>query len=401
MRIPQEHTQEILTPQHQRRIIILNYLSFASLGLMGGAFGPGLPTLARQMNVGLDIAGVLVSGNSVGYLIASLTAGPLMDSLGRRPVYLTALGLAAMSQLAFLGVPSLTFGLLVALFGGLGKGSMNVASHVVVGDAAPENRSAALNRLHVFFGAGALMGPTLTGYSLKSLDSLWLAFGLIAALTLLSAVGLTLTPLPSPAVTPKSAVSNVRAVIGNRRFWGLAAFFFLYVGVEVGVGTWTFAFLREGLDSGVTLASWAASGFFLALTGGRLAGSRLAGRQLADEKLVLLSLGGAVGGGLLLWAGGAAQTALLLVGGVLAVGFCFGPVFPTAMSVAQRRYAESAGTVVGLLTAMGSLGIVAIPWLQGWLLARRGLTWGAAVTATGAAALLTVASVAIRQRPDK
>jgi MFS family permease len=93
-------------PQHRRRIIDLNHASFLTLGLGGSAIGPSLPTLAGWMDVSLDAAGGLVSGLSLGYMIAGLTAGLLADVLGRRPVYLAALGIQALSLLAFVAIPS-------------------------------------------------------------------------------------------------------------------------------------------------------------------------------------------------------------------------------------------------------------------------------------------------------
>jgi len=385
-------------PQHRQRIIALNYASFLTLGLGSSAIGPSLPKLAGQTGVGLDAAGGLVSSLSAGYMIAGLTAGPLADVLGRRPVYLVALATQALGLLAIVAIPDLATGLLVAFLLGLGQGSIDISSHVVTGDVVGEERGAALNRLHLFYGAGALIGPALAGYGLDALDSLWAAFAPIAALTLLIALGVAFTPLSVHTPTHKSAASNAKAVIGSRTFWALAVFFFLYVGVEVGVGTWTFAFLSEGLATEVTLASWATSGFYLALTASRLIGSRLAGRRVADEKLVLLSIGGATAGALLLWTAGASAATPMLIIAVLLVGFCFGPVYPTTMGVAQQRHAEAIGTTVGLLTMGAGLGATSVPWLQGWLLTRGGLPWGAAATAIGTLALLAVAIVAIPQR---
>ena len=129
-------------PQRYRRIVALNYLSFLSLGLISGVFGPSLPSLARRMDIGLGMAGGLISGLSVGYLIGGLVAGAVADAFGRRPVYLTALGLTGISLLAILSAPSLAMGLLAAFFLGLGQGSIDVVVHVVTGDATLEDRGA-------------------------------------------------------------------------------------------------------------------------------------------------------------------------------------------------------------------------------------------------------------------
>jgi len=122
---------------------------------------------------------------------------------------------------------------------------------------------------------------------------------------------------------------------------------------------------------------------------------------VSDERLVLLGIGGAIGGAALLWAAGASAAVPAFVVAVLLMGFCFGPVYPTAMGVAQQRYAATIGTAVGLLTVGGSLGATSLPWLQGWLLARGGLLWSVAATGAGTAALLAVAAAAIPQRGEK
>jgi MFS family permease len=47
------------------------------------------------------------------------------------------------------------------------------------------------------------------------------------------------------------------------------------------------------------------------------------------------------------------------------VGFGCGPVFPTALAMINNRYPEARGTASGTLMAIGTLGAVALPWLQG------------------------------------
>jgi len=388
-------------PRQHQRIITLNYTSFLTLGLIGSTIGPSLPTLARQMDVGLDAAGGLVSSLSVGYLIAGLTAGPIVDALGRRPVYLASLGIQTFSLLSILFAPSLAMGMLAFFLLGLGQGGIDIAVHVIIGDAAGQKRGAALNRVHIFFGLGGLVGPIVTGYGLKMLGNSWPSFASFSLLTLLILCGVILTPLPTRRQASQSAATNTKSVLARGTFWILALFFVLCVGVEVGIGTWIFAFLSKGLDAQITLASWSASGFYLAITAGRLAGSKFAGRQARDVKLVLIGLGGALGGLLLLWTGGMFSSVWLFIAGVLVVGFCFGPVYPTAMGLTQQRFPSAAGTAIGLITAGASLGAVSIPWLLGWLLTHNGLLWSVAAAGMFTLILLSVGVAAIPQRRQK
>jgi MFS family permease len=137
----------------------------------------------------------------------------------------------------------------------------------------------------------------------------------------------------------------------------------------------------------VTLASWAASGFYLALTLGRLIGARLVDRRVTAERMVLIGLSGAVAATALLWIGAEMAALTLFFACVVLVGLCFGPIYPTTMGLVQRRYPDAIGTAVGLITTGASVGAMFIPWFQGWLLTNQGLTWSIGVTIAGLALL--------------
>src|SRR5258708_29131695 len=47
------------------------------------------------------------------------------------------------------------------------------------------------------------------------------------------------------------------------------------------------------------------------------------------------------------------------------VGIGCGPVFPTALAMVSVLFPEARGAVSGVLLALGDLGAVALPWLQG------------------------------------
>jgi fucose permease len=71
-------------------------------------------------------------------------------------------------------------------------------------------------------------------------------------------------------------------------------------------------------------------------------------------------------------------------------GFCAGPIFPVAITLAQQRFPEAGGTIAGLLMSVGNLGVIAIPWLQGQV--GRGESGGMQVTLI---ATLIVAALAV------
>ncbi|MFZ5915730.1 MAG: MFS transporter [Chloroflexota bacterium] len=384
-------------PALRTRIVALSYASFVLLGLVGTAVGPSLPTLAHQMGVGLDTAGGLVSSLSMGYLFAGLIAGPLIDALGRRPIFLAALGLQALSLPAVLLAPRMALGMLAMFFLGLGQGSIDIAVHVVVGDTASQNRGAALNRVHFFFGLGGLAGPVLAGQSLSALGSLWPAFVSFLSLNLMLFLGVAMTPLSPGQQARPTTRARPTTLLRSRVFWLAVSFFVLYVGLEVGIGTWTFTFLNKGLHTTVTLASWAASGFYLALTLGRLTAARLVDRRVTGERMVLIGLSGAAAATALLWVGAEMSAITLFFAGVMLVGFCFGPIYPTAMGWVQRRYPDAIGTAVGLITTSASVGAMLMPLFQGWLLTNHGLSWSIGAALVGLVLLWGVGASLMRR----
>jgi fucose permease len=159
----------------------------------------------------------------------------------------------------------------------------------------------------------------------------------------------------------------------------------LYVGVENGVASWTTVYLERTTALDQAIAALATSGFWLALTAGRVAAA-FAGAWLAAERMLLLTLTGALAGGALLAA--STGSAALTIAAVLLLGFCFGPVFPTALAIATAAFRRAPGTAASVVVAMGSAGGTLLPWLQGVLLERAGPAASVLLVAAGTLAML-------------
>jgi fucose permease len=123
----------------------------------------------------------------------------------------------------------------------------------------------------------------------------------------------------------------------------------------------------------------------LALTGGRVAGALL-GARVAAGVLLHLSLAGALADAVLLAI--SPGNAALTVMAVILIGFCFGPIFPTALSIVTATFRRAPGTAVSVVVAMGSLGGMLLPWAQGALLESRGPAASVVLVAAGTLAML-------------
>lgn len=82
--------------------------------------------------------------------------------------------------------------------------------------------------------------------------------------------------------------------------------------------------------------------------------------------------------------------AALTVVAVLLIGFCFGPIFPTALSIVTATFRRAPGTAASVVVAMGSLGGMLLPWIQGALLESRGPSSSVLLVAAGAVAMLAL-----------
>jgi fucose permease len=143
--------------------------------------------------------------------------------------------------------------------------------------------------------------------------------------------------------------------------------FFIYVGAEIGLGTWTYSLLTEARGVDLALAGFFVGSYWATFTVGRVAAGLFA-RRVGVHLLVMGGLVGALlGTGLLIW--NPSEFANLLA--VALIGLSIAPIFPAMMSGTRFRVGDhyAANTIGMQMTAAGFGGAV-IPSLMG-ILARQ------------------------------
>jgi fucose permease len=140
--------------------------------------------------------------------------------------------------------------------------------------------------------------------------------------------------------------------------------FFMYVGAEVSLGTWTYSLLVESRGINPTLAGLCAGSNWATFTVGRVLAGLYASR-VGVNALVLGGLAGALLGAASLAWNPSEVTNLLAVA---LIGFAIAPIFPAFMSgTSQRVGAHVAANTIGMQMTMTGLGIAVIPSLLGVL----------------------------------
>ena len=379
-------------PPHLARLHFACFASIFCVGVWATSFGPALPFLADDMGMSLGAAGLLLTSLFAGSITASGAIFFRLHRINNRELDAAGLAMAA-AGLVLLGVAGhWGVGLVAAAILGAGDGLVIAAVHGIMATTS-DDAPRAMNRLNLFFAVGAIAGPLWSGAMLDITGEAAYVYAGVGALAV-AATAYTLS-VPRPPAGESREAGAGEAVIHTELLL-MAAVLFLYVGAEIGLGSWVSSYAREAADAGIMAAALMTSGYWAALLIGRLVTSRLLADGHEAAAILVIAIAGA----------GLASAVLALFGGTLAIGAAaafatglfFGPIWPVAMGLGSRR---SPGTAPAAMVTIGNAGGLVFPWLQGLVLSSAGPGEGIAVTAALCAAMLALArTAAVRFRPE-
>ena len=334
------------------------YAAFVVLGLTVASLGPTLPGLAEHTRTNLSEISFLFTARSLGYLLGALLGGRLYDRLPGHPIMVVAmLAIAAMLGLMPI-LPLLWLLTAVLLILGLAEGVLDVGGNTLIVWVHVHKVGPFMNGLHFFFGVGAFLSPIIIAQMvLMSGDITW-AYWILALLILPVAIGLLMLPSPTQQTPSKERLAKVA---DRSLLMLIVVFLFFYVGAEGSFGGWVFSY-AVALDlAKETLAAYLTAAFWGAFTVGRLVGIPASVRFRPRYILLADLVGSAISIAIILiWPH---SLVALWVGGI-AFGLAMASVFPTVLSLAERRMTIT-GQVTGWFFVGASLGGMFLPWLIG------------------------------------
>lgn len=369
---------------NEQRLLLAAYGAIACIGLYVGAIGPSLEAIAGDSGVSLGTAGLVLTALATGSVTGSAT---VTAWLHRRRQRLVAAGgmllmAAGLVGLGFAGTWALVLG--AAFVTGVGGGLTDAGTH---GLAAVSSRPAvAVSNLNIAFALGAIAGPIWAGIVFEVSEARWLVYAAVAAAAGLAFAALWTGPEGSgsaPVHQPSLRASAIPYVALL-----MALVLFLYVGAEIGLGAWTTSATQRAADANLLTGALVTSGYWAALFLGRVASGMAVARGVSPARVLVLSIIGAGGGSVALALGGE----VLAVGAIAAVvtGFCFGPIWPSAMTVAAK---EASANTPALLVTVGNGGGMVLPWIQGRVLADNGTRAGMGMSAALCAGMLALVAL--------
>ncbi len=352
---------------HQRVIqsTIGYFAAFISLGLVSASLGPTLPTLAENTNSLLSQISILFTARSLGYLLGSFVSGQVYDRVSGHPVMVGLLLLLSISLALVPLIPTLWLLALLLLLIGFSEGMVDVGGNTLLVWVHRGKVGPFMNGLHFFFGVGAFLAPLIIAQTMLATGTIRWPYWIVALLMLPGTIWLARAKSPERQLVPETEQGNT----ANALLVFLSALFlFMYVGAEISFGGWIYTYaLKLGVAT-ETAAAYLTSGFWGALTAGRLLAIPIAARVRPSRMLLADLLGCIVSVGLILLFPTSSAAVWI---GTLGLGFSMASVFPTTLSFAERRM-----TITGKITSFffigASTGGMLLPWLIGQLFERIG-----------------------------
>jgi fucose permease len=351
----------------QRTITRLAYSCLLMVGINSGWIGPLLPQISRAAHLPIERAGLIVSASAAGYFISVLIAGEINQQLSAQKILVGAMAFFTAGLTGLAVAPGFAGLLSAGFLIGLANGGIDIGANALIAELNRERLASALNYLHVLFGVGALLGPLIVSAAFASRVPYWWVFGGGAMVCAAIAFRLGVTPAIEVRLAPAPGSDNgFIPMLSRPLIWAISAVMFLYVGAEIGIGTWLFLFLRTAGALNPLLASSGVSLYWLGLVCGRAFGGRLGHRIALPQFTMLASALSAAALVILIAApaaGGLAASAVFLI------GFGYGPVFPNMIAVGATRFPAEVGRMTSIVVAGGALGGIVGPWIMGHAIA--------------------------------
>ncbi len=339
-------------------------VGFVSLGLPEGLLGVAWPSIRETFGLSLDALGVLLATFAGGYFVASAVNGRVLARAGVGVVLSASCALTGASLIGYALVPSWPMMVALGAAAGAGGGTIDAALNVY----ATAHGARVLNWMHAAFGLGAAIGPLIMTAILTSGAGWSVGYASVGVIQL--GLGLSYWLLRDRFGAPNSnqpAAQQVHptSLLRQPMAWLSIAIFFVYVGLEITAGQWTFSLFTLGRGFSTATAGVWISAYWASLTVGRVLFGVVVSHMSVDTLMRICMLVALLGAALI-WLN--VPLGLAIVGGVLA------PIFPSLIATtAQRVDARHTADLIGLQVAAAVLGGAVLPGSVGVLAARVGL----------------------------
>ena len=329
------------------------------LGLPTGMLGVAWPSIREALGAPLAGLGVILGAMTVTQFAASTFNGAIRARLGTTLVLLVPALFAAVGLALFAVAGDWLVITLAAAVLGAGLGMFDAAVNT---EAALRRGVRFMGALHASWAAGAAIGPAVVTLAIVGFGTWRVGFAFAAVLFVvvaLAVVAMRGSLIEAPQHDLPTADAARRYVIVG------AALMFVYVGIELGAGQWSYTRFTFASELDTQTAATAVFLYWSGLGAGRVL-LALIGDRVGATRWLDLSVMGAVIATLafsLLPPTVAALVALPML------GLCLSVFVPVLIYITPQRVGNAAAPhAIGYMVAAGMLGGATLPAATGVLM---------------------------------
>ncbi len=353
-------------------LLLIIYLAFISLGLPDALLGTAWPVMQLELDLPMEVAGVLSMTITSGTIISSLASGRLLKRYGTGKVTSISVLMTAAALLGFYLAPSLIWLIICAIPLGLGAGAVDTGLNDYV---AINYEARHMSWLHSFWGVGASLSPIIMsqfilqgndwreGYLTISIIQFALVAILFLSIPLWSKVAATEESQLNQAIESEATASKTTTkplqVKGVK--YALLTFLF-YCGIEAGVGLWGSSFLVNIKNFDPAIAARWVSFYYGGITIGRFITGFIT-FKMSNKALIRTGQMTALIGTILLFL---PLPQIFLMSSFVIIGLGLAPIFPCMIHETPANFGKQHSQVlIGYQMAAAYTGTTFIPPLIG------------------------------------
>lgn len=353
-------------------LLLIIYLAFISLGLPDALLGTAWPVMQLELDLPMEVAGVLSMTITSGTIISSLASGRLLKRYGTGKVTSISVLMTAAALLGFYLAPSLIWLIICAIPLGLGAGAVDTGLNDYV---AINYEARHMSWLHSFWGVGASLSPIIMsqfilqgnawreGYLTISIIQFALVAILFLSIPLWSKVAATEESQLNQAIESEATASKTTTkplqVKGVK--YALLTFLF-YCGIEAGVGLWGSSFLVNIKNFDPAIAARWVSFYYGGITIGRFITGFIT-FKMSNKALIRTGQMTALIGTILLFL---PLPQIFLMSSFVIIGLGLAPIFPCMIHETPANFGKQHSQIlIGYQMAAAYTGTTFIPPLIG------------------------------------
>jgi fucose permease len=368
------HKQDNLLKKYRSRIslILLSFIAFISLGLPDGLLGVAWPSIRNTFSLRLDALGMLLIASTAGYITSSFLSGKLIAKLGVGGTLAASCFATGAGLIGYTLVPVWWMMVLLGVVAGLGAGAIDAGLNTYIASHFGEGL---MQWLHASFGVGVTLGPLIMTAGLNWYNNWHWGYRNVgtAQIILAACFLLTVSMWQQNDAQPDEEKKEMRLTdyktpltetLRHPMVWLSLLLFFIYTGIEISFGSWTYSLLTLSRGVPTEVAGLWSGSYWATFTLGRILAGLLT-RRLGVKRLLVLGQVAGMGGAVLLWWNPFPTASIIAVS---IIGFSLAPIFPALVSLTSLRVGDHhAANTIGMQISAAGLGVAVIPALAGVL----------------------------------